>query len=73
MEIEELDLVEESAPSEDEKESAHGIRAGNVGAPATPGIMDPTVGREEEENLWIMVRTWTNRNLIRKLLGTSWS
>jgi hypothetical protein len=34
-----LDIVDGSAPSEAEKEDAHGIRAGYVGAPATPGVM----------------------------------
>jgi hypothetical protein len=32
----EFDLVEGSAPSETEKEIVHGVRAGFVGAPATP-------------------------------------
>jgi hypothetical protein len=31
--------VEWSAPSEAEKEDAHGVRAGYVGTPATPGVM----------------------------------
>jgi hypothetical protein len=43
-----------------------------VGALATPGVMAPTVGRERERDkireLWIMVRTWTNWNLIREPL-----
>jgi hypothetical protein len=38
-ENEELDLVERSAPSEAEKEAAHGIGAGDVGAPTTQGVM----------------------------------
>jgi hypothetical protein len=38
-ENEELDLVERSAPSEAEKEAAHAIRPGDVGAPATQGVM----------------------------------
>jgi hypothetical protein len=32
----------------------------------------PTVGKKHEKNLWIMVRTWTNWNLIREPLGRSW-
>jgi hypothetical protein len=33
-----LDIVEGSAPSEVEKEAAHGIRARDVVAPATQGV-----------------------------------
>jgi hypothetical protein len=34
--------------------------------------MAPTVGRRErKDNLWMMVITCTNWNLIRKQLGTS--
>jgi hypothetical protein len=70
----ELELVEELAPSKAEKEAAHGVRAGYVGALATPGVMAPTVWRERERDkireLWIMVRTWTNFNLIREPLWT---
>jgi hypothetical protein len=32
-----------------EKVAAHGVRAGYVRAPATPGVMAPTVGREEKK------------------------
>jgi hypothetical protein len=28
--------------------------------------------KKREENVWMMVITWTNWNLIRELLGTSW-
>jgi hypothetical protein len=35
--------VERLAPSEAEKVAAYGVRAGDVGAPATPGVMAPTV------------------------------
>jgi hypothetical protein len=28
--------------------------------------------KKEAENLWMMVRTWTNWNLVRELLWTSW-
>jgi hypothetical protein len=45
---EEMDLVEGTAPSETEKEIVHGVRAGNVRAPATPGITAPTVVCERE-------------------------
>jgi hypothetical protein len=43
-----------------------------MGAPATPGVMAHR-GKEKkkEENLWMMVRTWTGWHLIRELLGTS--
>jgi hypothetical protein len=34
-----LNLVEGSASSEAEKEAAHGLRAGYVGAPTTPGVI----------------------------------
>jgi hypothetical protein len=38
------------------KETAHGIRAGDVGAPATPGVMAPTVrgGERERERKVLM-------------------
>jgi hypothetical protein len=85
MKIEELELVESSAPSEAEKEAAHGVRAGYVGAPATPGVMAPHCWREgggrerervkrkdNEENLWIMMKTWINWRLNSEPLGTSW-
>jgi hypothetical protein len=39
-----LDIAERSAPSETEKEIAHKVGAGNVGAPATVGSFVPTVG-----------------------------
>jgi hypothetical protein len=39
VESEQLDLVDRSAPSEVEKEAAHRVRAGDVGALATPGVM----------------------------------
>jgi hypothetical protein len=48
-ENEELDLVEMSAPSKTEKEAAYGVRAGDVGAPASPGVMAPTVGGRERK------------------------
>jgi hypothetical protein len=41
-----LDIVEGPAPSEMEKEIAHG-GAGNMGAPATPGVIPH---REKEKN-----------------------
>jgi hypothetical protein len=56
VENEEQDLVEGSAPSEAEKEAAHGIRATDVGAPAIQGVMVHH-GKEKRENLGIMVRT----------------
>jgi hypothetical protein len=34
--------------------------------------LGPTVGkRKNDENLWMIVRTWTNWNLIREPLGTN--
>jgi hypothetical protein len=35
-----------------EKEIAHGVRAGNVGAQATQDSFAPTIGKE---NFWMMV------------------
>jgi hypothetical protein len=45
----ELDVVEGSAPSETKKETVHGVRAGFVGAPATPGVIAPLLGERERE------------------------
>jgi hypothetical protein len=42
-----LNLVEGSAPSKAEKEAAHGVRVGNVGAPATRDSFAPTAGKEK--------------------------
>jgi hypothetical protein len=44
-----------------------------VGTLATPGVIARTVGREREKTrkLWIMVKTWTNWNLTKELLGMS--
>jgi hypothetical protein len=57
--------VERSAPSGAEKETAYGVRAGDVGAPATPGVMTHRGKEKNKKNLWMMVRAWTNRSLIR--------
>jgi hypothetical protein len=43
-----LEIVEGSAPSETEKETAHGVRAGNVGTPATLGSFAPTIGKRRK-------------------------
>jgi hypothetical protein len=43
-----------------------------VGAAAAPGVMAHPWKEKIEENLWMMVRTWTNWNLRRELLWTSW-
>jgi hypothetical protein len=67
----ESDLAEGSAPSEAKKQAAHEVSDRNVGAPATPGVMAHRGKEKNEENLWMMVRTSTNWNLIRELLGTS--
>jgi hypothetical protein len=48
MENEELDTMEGSDPSKTEKESAHGVRAVNVGAPATVRSFAPTVGKRRK-------------------------
>jgi hypothetical protein len=45
------DTVEESPP-ETEKEIAHGVGGGNVGAQGTLANFDPTVGKE---NIWMLV------------------
>jgi hypothetical protein len=42
-----MGIVEGSAPSEAEKEAAHGVRAGDVRAPDTPEVMDPPVGKDD--------------------------
>jgi hypothetical protein len=60
-----LNIVEGLAPSKVEKEAAQKVRAGDVGALATPGVMAPTVGGEREggkerENVWMMMKTGTN-------------
>jgi hypothetical protein len=48
-ENEELDVVERSAPSKTKKEIMHGVRAGHVGAPATPGVIAPPGWKRERE------------------------
>jgi hypothetical protein len=63
--------VERSAPSEAEKEAAHGIRTRDVGAAVTQAVMVHR-GKKNEEIFWIMVKTWTNWNLIRELHRMSW-
>lgn len=66
-----LDIVDGSTPSKKEKEMAHRAGAGNAEALAAPGVM-PHHGKEKnEENLWMMVRTYTDRNHIKELLGAS--
>jgi hypothetical protein len=55
-----LDTVEGSASSEVEKEAAHRVRAGDVGAPASLGVMIHHGKVKKKENLWMIVRTWTN-------------
>jgi hypothetical protein len=67
-----LHTVEGSAPSEAEKEAAHGVRARDVVAPATPGVMAHHGKEKNVENLWMVVRTWTNWNLIREPLRMNW-
>jgi hypothetical protein len=52
-ENEELNLVEGSAPCEAEKEAVHGVAAADMGAPATPGVMAPPVGKKKGK-LWMM-------------------
>jgi hypothetical protein len=74
-ENEELDLVKGSAPSKTEEKPTSSIsirRARYVGALATPGVMAHCGKEKNEENLWMIVRTWTNWNLIRDPLGMSW-
>jgi hypothetical protein len=66
-----LDIVDGSTPSETEKEAAHRAGAGNVKAPAIPGVMPHRGKKKNEENLWMMVRTWTDSHPIREPLGTS--
>jgi hypothetical protein len=66
-----LDIVEGPAPSEAVKEATHGVRAGDVAAPTTPGVTAHRGKEKNEENFWMMVRSWTGSQLIRELLGTS--
>jgi hypothetical protein len=47
-----LNIVEGSAPSKVEKEPAHGVRARDVGAEATPGVMVHGGKVKNEANLW---------------------
>jgi hypothetical protein len=53
-ESEGLDIVEGSAPSETEKETAHGVRAGNVGAPATLGSFAPPFEKDEKHRMMVI-------------------
>jgi hypothetical protein len=46
-----LDLVERSTPSEAEKEAVHGVRAGDVGAPATLGNFAHTGWKKRKKTL----------------------
>jgi hypothetical protein len=43
-----LDIVEGSAPSETEKEIAHGVGAGNVGTPATQDSSASTMEKKKK-------------------------
>jgi hypothetical protein len=76
VENQELGIVERSTASKMEEKLTSSIsirRTGYVGAPATPGVTAHR-GKEKkkEESLRMMVRTWTNWNLIREPLGMSW-
>jgi hypothetical protein len=66
MKNDRLNIMEGSTPSKTEKVPAHKAGAGNVEAPATPGVMPPR-GNERKKKLWMMVRTWTDWNPIREL------
>jgi hypothetical protein len=46
-------------------------RAGSMGAPATARIMPHRETEENEEKLWMMVRTCTDWNPIKEPLGAS--
>jgi hypothetical protein len=50
--IQNPDIVEESTTSETEKEAGHGVRAGNMGAPATPRITAPPLCVREKEGIF---------------------
>jgi hypothetical protein len=41
-----------------------------VGATATQGVLVHREKDKKEANLWVMVITWNNWNLIREKLGT---
>jgi hypothetical protein len=63
-----LDLVEGSTPSEVEKEAAHGVRAGNVGALATLGSFTPTIGKKKDRKRLMFVHLeWS-----KPYQGASW-
>jgi hypothetical protein len=49
-------------------------RARKVGALATWDSFSPPLEEKEknEENLWMMVITWTTWNLIREMIGKTW-
>jgi hypothetical protein len=47
-------------------------RARDVRAPATPGVLAHRGKEKNGETLWMMVRTWTNWNLIREPFGKRW-
>jgi hypothetical protein len=65
-----LDVVEGSTPSETEEEPSNvSVRVAKKCGHSPLGIILPCC--LEEKNLWMMVRTWTNWNLIRELLGMS--
>jgi hypothetical protein len=61
-EIEGLDIAEGSAPFETEKATAQEARAGNVGAPATPGSFAPPPRLKK--------KTWRDCHLIKEPPGT---
>jgi hypothetical protein len=63
-------MLDPSKTEEKPTSSFRVIRAGCVGARAILELW-PSVGKrkKKEENVWMMVRTWTNWNLIRELLG----
>jgi hypothetical protein len=46
------DIVEESTTSKSEKEAGQGVRAGNMGAPATPRITAPLLHVKEREGIF---------------------
>jgi hypothetical protein len=61
--------VEGLTPSETEIEAAQRAGAGHGEAAATPGVM-PHRGKERnEDNLWMMERTWTDSHPTREPLG----
>jgi hypothetical protein len=70
-----MDLVEGSTASKTVEKLTSSVSLGGaryVEALATPRVMDHNGKEKNEENIWMMVKTWTNCNFIREPLVMSW-